>query len=74
MATYFEGWAFRRWQDCLRMVFEKTVIWAEGLAERRVPRLLGGYWHLPSVLDTSATCVQRAQVPVSPQHQLILRM
>lgn len=32
------------------------------LHETRVPRLLGGNWHLLIVLDNSATCSRRVQV------------
>lgn len=75
MASYFKGWAFRM-AGQLRVIFENTVIWTEGLGERRkhilpetrVPRLL------PSVLDTSATCLKEAQVHIPPQYKLILRI
>lgn len=81
MASYFKGWALRM-AGQLRVIFENTVIWTEGLGERRkhilpetrVHRLLGGYWHLPSVLDTSATCLKEAQVHIPPQYKLILRI
>lgn len=43
------------------------------LPETRVARLLGGNWHLSSVLDTSGTCLKRAQVPLTLQYKLILR-
>lgn len=36
-------------------------------------RFLCGNWHLPIVLDTSATCLKRAQVRLTSQWSLILR-
>lgn len=42
--------------------------------EMRVSRLIGGNWHLPSVLDMSATCPKMAQVPLPPQCKFILRI
>lgn len=68
MAPSFKGWALRVEEEGFRHRPEKTVIWAEGLggrrewisSERRVARLLGGDWHLPSVPDTSGTCLKRA--------------
>lgn len=43
------------------------------LPETRVLRFLGGNWRPPIVLDTSATCLKRAQVFLPPQCKLILR-
>lgn len=82
MAPYFKGWALRVEEEGFRNRSEKTVRWAEGLggekgmgilSERRVARLLGGDWHLPSAPDTAGPCLKRAQAPLPPQYKLGLR-